>query len=186
MRRASIGTVELTTAACTPDRDRAGGRPRVPVSGEGLTVGNSSDGLTGATLVPGIGGSATSGGSTLDEDGTVVALLAAATISVAAAEKGSAPLAEAFAVKATRVAGGAAADTGTEASSSKTSPTGRLAILQVAPLADGQMVKLGVPRKLPELRPATTETLLLSARVLQTQTTKLAVPPAVTVVVPEG
>src|SRR5215469_744493 len=126
MRRASIGTVELTTVACAPDWDRAGGRPRVPVSGEGLTVGNSSDGLTGATLVPGIGGSATSGGSTLDEDGSV-ALLAAATTSVADAEKGSAPFAEAFAVKATRVAGGAAADSGTEASSSKTSPTGRLA-----------------------------------------------------------
>lgn len=185
MRRASIGTVELTTVACSPDRDRAAGRPRVPVSGLGLTVGKSSDGLTGATLVPGIGGSATSGGSTLDEDGSVVAVLVVATTSVAEAEEDCAP-SVAFAVKATRVAGGAAADTGTEASSSWTWPTGRLAILQVAPLADGQMAKLGVPRKLVELRLATTDTLLLSAPVLQTQTTKLAVPPAVTVVVPEG
>jgi hypothetical protein len=182
MRRASIGTVELTTVACSPDRDRAAGRPRVPVPGLGFTVGKRSDGLTGATLVPGIGGSATSGGSMLDEDGSVVAVLAVATTSVADAEKDSAPLAEAVAVKTTRVAGGAATDTGTEASS----PTGRLAILQVAPLADGQMAKLGVPRKLAELSLATTDTVLLIAPVLQTDTMKLAVPPAVTVVVPEG
>ena len=45
---------------------------------------------------------------------------------------------------------------------------------------------MGAPRKLADLRLATTETLLLVATVLQTQTMKLAVPPAVTVVVDEG
>ena len=58
--------------------------------------------------------------------------------------------------------------------------------MQLAPLADGQMAKVGAPRKLADLRLATTETLLLVATVLQTQTMKLAVPPAVTVVVDEG
>jgi hypothetical protein len=145
MRRASIGTVELTVAACRPDRDLADGRPRPPVPGLGLTVGNNWDGLTGATLVPGIAGSPTSGGTTVDEDGTA-ALVAAATTSAADAENDSAPAADAFAVKATFAAEGAEVDTGTETSSSKTWPTGRLAILQVAPLADGQMAKLGAPR----------------------------------------
>jgi hypothetical protein len=53
----------------------------------------------------------------VDEDGSA-ALLAAATTSVADAENGCAPPAEAFAVKATFAASGAAVDTGTETSSS--------------------------------------------------------------------
>jgi hypothetical protein len=81
-------------------------------------VGNNCDGLTGVTSVPGIDGSWTSGGTTLDESGSAV-LLAAATISVAAAgEDGGALLAEAWAVKATLAASGAEPDTGTETSSS--------------------------------------------------------------------
>jgi len=125
MSRVSIGTVELTAAACTPDRDRAPGSPMPPFPGLGLTVGNKSDGLTGETLVPGIGGSSnsggtrdcTSGGSAVDEDGSAE-LLRAATNSVADAENDNAPLAEAFAVKATCAAAGAEADTGSETSSS--------------------------------------------------------------------
>jgi hypothetical protein len=86
----------------------------------GLTVGNNCDGLTGETLVPGIAGRSTSGGTTMDDDGTVALLLVAATTSVADAENDSAPLAEACAVNATLAAAGAAVDTGTETSSSKT------------------------------------------------------------------
>jgi hypothetical protein len=108
MRRASIGTVELTSAAWTVDRDRFGAvRP-------GFTVGNNCDGLTGATLVPGIAGSPASG-TTLDDD---VAVLAAATTSVADAENVWAPLAEACAVNATFAPTVAVVDTGTETSSS--------------------------------------------------------------------
>ena len=118
MRRVSIGTAELTTVACTPDRDRAPGKLSVPLPELGFTVGNSCEGLTGETLVPGIGGSERSGGTSLDDDGSDAAVLAAATTSVADAEKDSAPLAEACAVKATGVASGAEVDTGTEASSS--------------------------------------------------------------------
>jgi hypothetical protein len=81
----------------------------------------------------------------LDEDGTT-ALLVAATTSVADAENGDAPVAEAVAVKAMLAASGAEADTGTEISSSKTRPTGRVAMLHVAPVGDGQMAKLGVLR----------------------------------------
>src|SRR5215469_342682 len=117
MRRVSIGTVELTTVACTPDRDRAAGKLVAPPP-VGFTVGNNSEGLTGETLVPGIGGSETSGGTALDDAGSDAALLAAATTSVADAEEDSEPLAEACAVKATGVPSGAAVDTGTETSSS--------------------------------------------------------------------
>jgi hypothetical protein len=68
-----------------------------------------------------------------------VALLAAATTSAAEAENAVAPLAEAFAVNATLAPSGAELDTATETNSSYTWPSGRLAILQVAPLAEGQM-----------------------------------------------
>jgi len=137
-----MGTVELTSAACTVDR--AFGRPRDPVPGFGLTSGNSCDGLTGETLVPGIGGSETSGGTAPDDD---VALLVAATTSESDTESGSAlAVAETAAVNATLAPSGAVVETGTETSSSYTWPSGRLAILQVAPLADGQMAKLGVVR----------------------------------------
>jgi hypothetical protein len=140
MRRASIGTVELTSAACT----RAFGKPREPVPGLGVTTGNSCDGLTGATLEPGTGGSATSGGTTLDKDEDV-ALLAAATASVTDAEA-VAPLAVADAVNATFAPSGAAVDTGTETRSGCAGVTGRMEIVQVAPLADGQIAKVGLPR----------------------------------------
>ena len=80
-------------------------------------MGNNSDGLIAETPVPGIGGSATSGGITLAEEGTV-ALLAAATTSVPDLENDSAPLAEAFAVNPTRPPIGAEVLTGTETSSS--------------------------------------------------------------------
>ena len=142
MRRASIGTVELTSAACTPAWDRAPGS-FTPEPGVGLTTGNKSDGLIADTPEPGIGGSAISGGIEVElvEDGTTVALLAAAasTTSVAEAENAVAPLAEAFAVNATRPPVGAELDTATDTSSSYTWPSGRLEILHVAPLADGQM-----------------------------------------------
>jgi hypothetical protein len=136
--------VELTSDACTGCRD-AGGRLKDPVPGLGLTVGKSCDGLMGATLVPGIGGSPISGGTLLDDDGGIVALLALTTTSVAAEVNECAPLADAFALSSTRDARGALNDTGTEASSSKTWPRGRLLILQAVPLASGQMVKLGEP-----------------------------------------
>lgn len=146
-----MGTVDAAYAACATDGDFAEGRPSDPLPGLGLTVGNRSNGLTGETLVPGIGGSPVSGGSpvcggtALDGTGAVVAL-GATTTSVADAENDSAPLADAFAVNCTCAAGGALVATGTDASSSKTWPSARLLILQVAPLADGQIVKLGDPR----------------------------------------
>lgn len=123
MRRASIGTVELTSAACTVDRDRALGRPN-PLPELGLTVGNNCEGLTAETPLPGIAGRTTSGGTTVDDEDEVdeeddVAVLAAATVSVADAENDPAPpLAVATAVKATLPPMVAAVDTGTETSSS--------------------------------------------------------------------
>src|SRR5215472_8390723 len=141
MRRASIGTVELTSAACT--WDRAGGRPRDPVPGLGFTMGNNSDGLTGETLVPGTGGSPTSGGTTVAEDGSV-ALLAAATTSVADAWA-ELTVEAARAVNVTVAPSGAAVDTGTETSRGCTWSSGRFSIVHIAPLMDGQIAKLGVP-----------------------------------------
>lgn len=136
MRRASIGTVELTSAACT--WDRAFGRPRDPVPGLGFTIGNNCDGLTGEMLVPGTGGSPTSGGTTVVEDGSV-AVLAAATTSVADAETCWVPLVvdAASAVNVTVAPSGAAVDTGTETSSGVAGTSGRFAIVQVVPLVPG-------------------------------------------------
>lgn len=110
--------MELKTVAWTGGRCLACGKPIVPEPGLGLTVGNRSDGFIALTLVPGIGGSPSSGGTLLDENGGSVALLAATTTSVADAVKGSAPLAVAFALKITCPARGAVVDSGAEASSS--------------------------------------------------------------------
>jgi hypothetical protein len=72
--------------------------------------------LTAATPVPGTAGRVTVGGTALDEN---PAELAAATTSVADAEKDRAgAVAEAAAVNATLAPGVAAIDTGTETSSS--------------------------------------------------------------------
>jgi len=102
-------------------------------------MGNKSDGLTGETLVPGTGGSPTSGGTTVVEDGSV-AVLAAATTSVA--DAGGEPVLSveaACAVNVTLAPSGAAVETGIETSSGCTTSSGRFAIVQVVPLADGQM-----------------------------------------------
>jgi hypothetical protein len=65
----------------------------------GLTVGNRSDAFEGETPVPGIDGSAVSGGTPPDKEGAI-ALLEATTMSVADAEKDDAPL-DAVAVNVT-------------------------------------------------------------------------------------
>lgn len=95
----------------------------------GLTVGNSSDGLTGVTLVPGKAGSDSSGGVSAtsrlelleppEEPPELPPVVpAAATTSVAESEYEDAPLADASAVSTMCAAVGALVPTGAETSSS--------------------------------------------------------------------
>lgn len=122
--------------------DRGGGRPRVLAPGLGVTVGNSCDGLTGETLVPG-SGNGCKGGIT-SEDG-VTALACATTTSLAVSEKDAASADETVAVSCIWVAAGAEASTGTDTSSSYSCPMDRSPSWQVAPLGIGQIEKLGEP-----------------------------------------
>jgi hypothetical protein len=140
----------------------AGGSPRDPLLVLGLTVGNRSDGLVAVTPVPGIVGSVSSAGTVPDVSFELLELLeplellellelldagvGATTTSVPLAESGEEPVAATLTVRTMSVSGVAAEVVGTETSNSSTSPTDRLAMVHVTPLADGQIEKLGLPR----------------------------------------
>jgi hypothetical protein len=173
--------VAAAVAACKVARALAGGSPSdpVPVLGEAPTVGNRPDGSVGEMPVPEIVGivpgtcSVTSG---------LVGLLGglARTTSVAELENERALVAEAVAVIRTCSPGAAFPSTWTVAWSSSAWPTGRLPTLQVAPLAAGQTLNFGLAICRADATAALTETPVLGALVLHTQTTKLALLPGLT------
>jgi hypothetical protein len=181
MSRASSGTVAASVAACSTARGLACGRMREPVPGvgEAPTVGKRPDGSVGEIPVPEIVGSVPEFGSVIKGlVGLVVGLTT--TTSVAESEKERAPVADALAESCTCSPSVALDRTRTVAWSSSVWPTGRLPILQVAPLATGQTLNLGESMNNAGAMWALTETPVLLALVLQTQITKLALCPALT------
>ncbi len=174
-------------AAWKTERALAGGRPSdpVPVVGEAPTVGNKLDGSVGEMPVPEIDGSvpgtcSVAGGIVVPDGLAEVLVDCTATTSVAVAENDFAPAAEACAVIRTCSPDAALACTWAIAWSSSAWPTGKLPILQVAPLRDGQTVNLGLPMCGADATATLTVMPVLAAFVVHTQITKLAFAPAVT------
>jgi len=144
-----------------------------------FTVGNRPAGSVAETPVPVSGGSVDGAGSDMATPGPVllltgVGVVAATTVVVADPVNDVAPDALAFADRWTCSPPVAADRTRTVAWSSSAWPTGRLPILQEAPLADGQTVKAGASMCRAVVIRARTETPAAAAFVVQTQITKPA------------
>ena len=163
----------------------ADGRRGEPVLGVGLavTVGNRPDGSLGDTPVPDIAGRSVPAGKLEEELGMDV--LAATTTSEAVPVKDRAPEATASAEIFTRTPTPAASLTRTFAASSAAWPTGKAPTAHVAPSGWGHTVKAGLVTY-PAAVLARTDTAWLFAFVDQTQITKVASWPALTLPAPES
>jgi len=183
--RVSTGTVAEASCTCSALFGLTLGRPSEPLPGGVVlapTVGNKFPGSPGETPVPEIVGNVDGGGRFVT--GSVGVALTpvgfTTTTSVAEPVKALALGARAVADSCTCSPRPAPELTLTPISSSSAWPTGTLPTLHVVPWATGQIEKLGLPMSSAEATCAVSVTPVLSAFVLQTQTTKSAVCPAFT------